>query len=138
MSLTFTVHLRREPHGRVRLGEGAPPAPAATAAVPSRAARLLALAHRVDGLVRAGKIDDFAQAARVSRVTRARMSQITSLLNLAPDLQERVLSSMKPARGRDWLTEQRLRPIAAEPCWRRQRLMFQKMCAQCGGASPGM
>ena len=133
MTVKFTIHLRREPYGRVRLAEGSAPVPAAAAAVPSRAARLLALAHRIDGLVRTGQFDDYAQAARVSRVTRARMSQITSLLNLAPDRQERLLSSMRPARGRDWLTEQRLRPIAAESCWRRQRVMFEKICSDLKG-----
>jgi hypothetical protein len=39
-----------------------------------------------DLLVRTGVVRDYAEAARLGRVTRARMTQITKLLDLAPDI----------------------------------------------------
>ena len=56
-----------------------------------RIARLMALAIRFDGLVREETIQDYAELARLGRVTRARMTQIMKLLFLAPDIQEQIL-----------------------------------------------
>ena len=57
----------------------------------SRIARLMALAIRFDGLLREEKIRDYAELARRGWVTRARMTQIMKLLDLAPDIQEQIL-----------------------------------------------
>ena len=56
-----------------------------------RIARLLALAIRLEGLLRDETIRDYAELARLGRVTRARMTQIMKLLDLAPDIQEQIL-----------------------------------------------
>jgi hypothetical protein len=45
----------------------------------------MALALRCDELVRSGQVKNFADLARLGHVSRARMSQIVSLLQLAPD-----------------------------------------------------
>jgi hypothetical protein len=50
-----------------------------------RVSRLLALALRLDELVRAGVIPDYATLAELAHVSRARISQIMNLLVLAPD-----------------------------------------------------
>jgi hypothetical protein len=50
-----------------------------------RISRLLALALRMDELVRAGVIADYATLAELAHVSRARISQILNLLVLAPD-----------------------------------------------------
>src|SRR5690349_5256831 len=55
---------------------------------PSRIACLLALAHRFEELVRSGTVKDYAELARLGHITRARVSQIINLLNLAPEIQE--------------------------------------------------
>ena len=65
-----------------------------------RIARLVALARHIDDLVRSGALGSYAAAARLSHVSRARMSQILALLHLAPDLQEQLLFLQRPARGR--------------------------------------
>jgi hypothetical protein len=52
-------------------------------------------------LVRRGEVADYAELANVGRVSRARISQIMSLLSLAPDLQEQVLFLPRTERGRD-------------------------------------
>jgi hypothetical protein len=56
-----------------------------------RIARLMALAIRFDGLLRQETVRDYAELARLGKVTRARMTQIMKLLDLAPDIQEQIL-----------------------------------------------
>ena len=68
-----------------------------------RIARLLALAIKLEGLVREGAVRDYAELARLGHVTRARMTQIMSLIYLAPDIQESILF---------WDGESRMHPIA--------------------------
>lgn len=87
----------------------------------SRIARLMALAIRFERLLRNGTIRDYAELARLGRVTRARMTQIMKLLNLAPDIQEQILS-LPPLQG---LNERNLRSIVSKIDWNEQRRMFQ-------------
>lgn len=50
-----------------------------------------ARAIRLDGLIRSGEVTDQAALARLGMVTRARMTQIMGLRNVAPDIQEQLL-----------------------------------------------
>jgi hypothetical protein len=52
---------------------------------------MLALAHYVEILVEEGRIPDYAAAARILGLTRARMTQVMNLLLLEPGIQEGVL-----------------------------------------------
>ena len=92
-----------------------------------RVARLLALAIRFENLVQRGEVADYAELARLGRVTKARMSQIMSLLQLAPDIQEEILFLPETIRGRDPVTERQLRAVVAEVDWERQREMWSRM-----------
>src|SRR5262249_29059337 len=65
-----------------------------------RIAQLMALARHIDDLVRSGALSSYAAAARLGHISRARMSQILTLVHLAPDLQEQLLFLQRPARGR--------------------------------------
>lgn len=56
-----------------------------------RVARLLALAHRFQGMLDRGEVRSMAELARLGRVSRARITQIMDLLLLAPEIQEEVL-----------------------------------------------
>jgi hypothetical protein len=91
-----------------------------------RVARLMALAIRFDGLLREETIRDYAELARLGRVTRARMTQIMKLLDLAPDIQEQILFlppvSLQNGTG---LTERNLRPVVSRIDWREQRRLFR-------------
>jgi hypothetical protein len=80
-----------------------------------RVARLLALAIRFDGLVRRGEVQDYADLARLGYVTRARITQIMNLLNLAPDIQEDILFLPNTTKGRDLILERYLRPSRPFP-----------------------
>ena len=92
-----------------------------------RVAKLLALAIRFEKLVKRGDIQDYADLARLGYVTRARITQIMNLLNLAPDIQEEILFLPNTMKGRDPILEKDLRPVAAVPHWSRQRKMWAQM-----------
>jgi len=92
-----------------------------------RVAKLLALAIRFEKLVKRGDIQDYADLARLGYVTRARITQIMNLLNLAPDIQEDILFLPNTMKGRDPILEKDLRPVAAVPHWSRQRKMWAQM-----------
>ena len=87
-----------------------------------RIARLMALAIRFEGLVRGETVQNYAELAQLDRVTRARMTQIVKLLQLAPDLQEQLLF-LPEVQG---LNERNLRAIVQQLDWSDQRRMFQK------------
>jgi hypothetical protein len=93
----------------------------------SRVARLMALAIRWDGLVQSGAVKDYAELARLGRVSRARVSQILNLVHLAPDLQEQVLFLERPPCGRDPIHLARLQPIAALCDWKKQRRRWREL-----------
>jgi len=92
-----------------------------------RVAKLLALAIRFERLVKRGDIQDYADLARLGYVTRARITQIMNLLNLAPDIQEDILFLPNTMKGRDPILERDMRPVAAVPHWSRQRKMWAQM-----------
>ncbi|MEO8052890.1 MAG: hypothetical protein ABI833_20965 [Acidobacteriota bacterium] len=89
---------------------------------PPRIARLMALAIRFEGLIRDEAVKGYAELAQLGGVTRARMTQITKLLQLAPDLQEQLLF-LREIKG---LNERNLRAIVQQLDWSEQRRMFQK------------
>src|SRR5579864_1683775 len=89
---------------------------------PARIGCLVALAHRFEDLLQSGIVKDYAELARLGHVTRARVTQIMNLLNLAPEIQEYLL--FLPAASRQRVTERDLRRIAAQVRWDRQRTMF--------------
>ena len=55
-------------------------------------ARRLALAHYIERLIDQGKIRHYAHAARILRITRARMTQVMDLMLLPMDVQEQILT----------------------------------------------
>jgi hypothetical protein len=107
-----------------------PARPARVAVTPGcvpRVSRLLALALRLDRLVRAGEIANYATLARLGHVSRARVSQILSLVQLASDIQETLLFLPPTERGRDAIRLRQLQALAALPDWRHQRGRWQEL-----------
>ncbi|RIK82914.1 MAG: hypothetical protein DCC68_05205 [Planctomycetota bacterium] len=86
-----------------------------------RVSRIMALAIRFDGLIRDGVVKDQAELARLGHVSRARLTQVMNLLNLAPDIQEQVLNLPMTSRGRDQTIEREIRELAAVVSWHKQR-----------------
>src|SRR5262249_55669955 len=118
------------PLGRCGRASRRPANGAATPSEPAsripRIARLLALAWHVEGLVRSGTISSYAAAARLGHVSRARLSQILGLLNLAPDLQEQLLFLQPPARGRQSLVLRHVLTVAAALDWQEQQRRWRR------------
>jgi hypothetical protein len=129
-TVTTQVHFSSAGRGK-RLRVGPRPEAEAEAEAPEgrvpRVSRLVALAIRLDGLLRSGAVADQAEIARLGHVTRARVTQIMNLLHLAPDIQEEILFLPVVTEGRDPLTERDLRPIAAEVRWERQRAAWERV-----------
>ena len=92
-----------------------------------RVARLMALALRLDELVRTGQVASYSALASLGQVTRARISQILNLLYLAPDLQEALLFLPPTLRGRDAIILADLVPLAATFDWRKQRRLWRQL-----------
>jgi hypothetical protein len=90
----------------------------------------MALAIRFDRLLRDGVVKDYAELARFGHVTRARMSQIMGLLNLAPDIQEEILFLPKTVKGRDPISAREVIHMATTEDWQRQRKLWKMLCAR--------
>ncbi len=105
------------------------PSTASPARVP-RIARLMALALRCDELIRSGEVADYAELARLGRVSRARVTQVMNLLALSPRIQEELLFLSGVERGRDPIHLRQLQSIARIRDWRRQRRAWQNLKRQ--------
>src|ERR1019366_4978747 len=91
---------------------------------PPRTARLVALAHKLEELVRSGAVQSYGELARLGHISPARLSQIMILAQLAPAIQNYVLFLSDNEDG--LITELDLRKIAREPLWSDQRGLFDK------------
>jgi hypothetical protein len=92
---------------------------------PPRLARLLALAHKLEGVVRSGRVQDYAELARLAQVSRARIGQIVMLGQLAPAIQERILFLSTEHAGQ--IAERELLHIARLPRWDHQCESFERL-----------
>jgi hypothetical protein len=133
MTIECEVRFQTGRRGRKRLEAGAAEAPVCEAGRVPRLVRLLALAHRLEGLLRQGVVRDYAELGRLGGVTRARVSQVMNLLLLAPDLQEPILFLPRTLRGRDPLILADLQPICLVPDWKVQRRLFEQLGVPAGG-----
>lgn len=126
LTLTCRIKFAREAAGGRTTIEPRPAEdkPVPTGRVP-RIARLMALAIRLDGLIRSGEVRDQAAVARLGRVSRARVTQIMNLLFLAPDIQEQLLCLSPMGRGRAPVHLRDIQPIARELDWRNQREIWK-------------
>ena len=89
-----------------------------------RVSRLLALAIKLEGMVSAGEASSYASLAAAGQVSRARMSQIVALTNLAPAIQEQLLFLPRTLSGVDRIVEKDLRAIAQVVEWQQQMTLF--------------
>jgi hypothetical protein len=122
LTVTREFHVSRRRCGQKQLRDGtSEETPAGR--IP-RIARLMALAIRCEKLIRAGVMADQSELACFGHITTARMTQIMSLLNLVPGLQEQILHLPRTDHGRDPVKETNIRPIAAALDWRKQRRMW--------------
>lgn len=134
LTVECKVHFERGRKERKVIREGsAPPVPPPSQGAlvePGRVptlSRIMALAHRMERLLREGVARDYADLARLGGVTRARLTQIMNLLLLAPDIQEELLFLPRTLGGPHVVTERDMRSIAAVPDWRKQRRLWREL-----------
>jgi site-specific DNA recombinase len=104
-----------------------------------RVSRLMALAIKFERLIREGEIRNHRSIAETGQVSRARLSQIMRLTDLAPSIQEELLFLPKTIAGRDRITEKALRQVARSVDWDWQKKQFEdlKMCSTESTVRPG-
>ncbi len=93
----------------------------------SRITRLLALALKFEELIASGVVSNYAAVAQVAGVSRSRVTQMTSLLNLAPDIQEEILFLSAAEARQLRLSEPSLRKLTATLLWNQQREQWRKL-----------
>ena len=122
VEVTLPVRPRRQesPKG----GQPDPVSDAGSRSRIPRITRLMALAVKFQAMVEGGEVRDYADLARLGYVTRARITQIMNLLNLAPNIQEEILLHQGKSDG---IAERQLRSVTSEVCWHEQRRLWHRM-----------
>ena len=90
---------------------------------PDTMARRLALAHYIERLIDSGQLRNYAQAAAVLGITRARVTQLMDLVLMPADVQESVILGGRRFDERElrrllptaWYTESKASARAIEP-----------------------
>lgn len=114
-SVTFAIPVRRPMPKQI-------PRPVRVVSTTRRGDRTawqLALAYRIENEIQAGNLRDFAHAAEVFGITRARVSQLVALMNLAPEIQARLLA------GDTNIHERTLRAALRVVDWNQQRATLE-------------
>ena len=122
------VHFKNGRRNRKLLNQGEAPIPRSM--VPGnipRISRLMALAIRFEGLIKSGEVQYYADLARLGFVSRARITQIMNLLNLAPDIQEEILFLPHIIKGKEPITDRDVRKVVNVTNWSLQREMWAKL-----------
>lgn len=124
--IEFDVHFRIGRHGRQKLeirqatiNETLPQI------VVPRITRLMALAIKMDVLLKSGVVQDYAELAVLGHVSRARITQIMNLIHLAPDIQEDILFLTGTRSCPQNIHERNIRTISKERHWDNQRKLWK-------------
>lgn len=107
VTVTYKLEITRGRKGHRRVAAPAPPPerPTIDPATVPRITRMLVLGYHFERLVRERKIKNYAEIARLTGLSRARVTQQINLSFLPPHVQEHILLS----RPSEWC-ERSLRP----------------------------
>jgi len=111
-------------HGRKQIDTPKPKKIGAPAKLP-HITKLMALAIRLEHLLATGQVKDQAEIARTAGITRARVTQIINLTQLAPDIQEAILDLEPTTDPVPRFREREVRTIAILPNWEKQRARWK-------------
>jgi hypothetical protein len=124
--IKFQFETSSSSYGRQRVGAPKPKKPSAPAKLP-HITKLMALAIRLEHLLATGQVKDQAEIARTAGITRARVTQIINLTQLAPDIQEAILNLEPTADHVPRFREREVRTIAILPNWEKQRVLWKRL-----------
>jgi hypothetical protein len=127
ITTSHDLHVETGRRSKTTIMPGVKKAPPETKRIPS-VTKIMALSIRLNQLVQDGKVKNQAALARLGHVSQARWTQIMTLLQLAPDIQEEILFLPAIERSCEPLLEQDLRKIAAVSCWSGQRELWKTKC----------
>ncbi len=126
---TPTISIEYKVNFKKRNGKGKAKPPTAKrkkgSQSPPYITRLLALAHHLHDLINKGIVHDYADIARLSGLSRARVTQIMNLILLAPQIQEEILKpsySLFPC-----LKTSLVEPITKTPIWKEQLRLWDRL-----------
>lgn len=114
------------PHGRHRITPPKPPRRPPTPRLP-HITKLMALAIRLEHLLATGQVKDQAEIARGAGITRARVTQILNLTQLAPDIQQAILDLEPTTERVPHFREGEVRQIAIKANWGQQRKLWKRL-----------
>lgn len=135
ITMEYKVEFTKKPrNGRVKKGGGECDSDPSDPSV-HKISRLMALAIKMDRLVRE-ECYTYSDLAKMGKVSRSRISQIMSLLNLAPDIQEEMLFLNPKDARRAHVAAPRMRKIAGKIDWERQRGIWAKVARAGAGEDP--
>jgi hypothetical protein len=112
--------------GRHCVGAPRPAKPIAPPSVP-HITKLMTLAIRLEHLLETGQVKDQAEIARTAGITRARVTQILNLTQLAPDIQQSIFDLEPTTDHVPRFREPELRQIAIEPNWEKQQQAWKRL-----------
>ena len=92
-----------------------------------RITRLLALALKFEEMIRSGVVGNYTVMAQLGQVSRSRVTQLTNLLNLAPDIQEEILFLRPEEAERLRISELSVRKLSAILEWEEQRAQWRRL-----------
>jgi hypothetical protein len=90
-----------------------------------RIARLMALALKFEQMIAQSVVTDYTALAALGHVSRARLTQIMNLRNLAPDIQEEILFLSATFVERRRISESSVRRLSSLLLWREQRARWE-------------
>jgi len=124
--IKFQFETSSSSHGRQRVGAPKQKKSSVPAKLP-HITKLMALAIRLEHLLASGQVKDQAEIARVAGITRARVTQIINLTNLAPDIQQAILDLEPTTDPVPRFREREVRTIAILPNWETQRVRWKRL-----------
>ena len=83
--------------------------------------RLLVLAYHFEALIRDGVVKDYAEIARLTGLSRARVTQLANLGLLSSPVQEAILGAPGSLAGVNRIVERDLRSLTTDAAWSAQR-----------------
>jgi hypothetical protein len=87
----------------------------------------MALAIKMEGLLRDGSVGSYRELAEMGQISRARVSQVIRLAELALPIQEEILWLPKTRVGTDPVTEKALREVSRVVDWDVQLKQFRAL-----------
>ena len=92
-----------------------------------RITRLLALALKFEEMIRSGVVGNYTALALLGQISPSRVTQMTNLLNLAPDIQEEILFLRPEEAERLCISEVSVRKLSATLLWNQQREQWRSL-----------